>query len=812
MKISLNWLKQYIDIDLNPDELSVVLTDLGLEVEGMEQIETVKGGLTGIVAGHVTECIKHPNADKLTLTKVDVGTGEDLQIVCGAPNVAQGQKVWIATSGTTLYTPEGESWKIKSGKIRGEISEGMICAEDEIGLGNSHDGIMVLNGDVEIGTKARDHYKVETDVIYDIGLTPNRSDATSHIGVAKDLAAYFRIKKEQPWDVKMPDLGEFHSDNHNHEIKVSVENSDACPRYSGVVLSNLQIKESPLWLQNRLKAVDVRPINNIVDITNFVLHEYGQPLHAFDYDKIGGNEIIVKTLDDGTIFKSLDEIDRKLSSEDLLICDGKSNPMCIGGVFGGIDSGVTDDTKTIFLESAHFNAISIRKSSTRHLLRTDAARCFEKGSDPNITVEALKRAALLMHELAGAEISSEVTDIYPNKIKRTEIEVKYSHVNRLIGEEIKPELVHQILEAMEMEIFNKSDDHFKVKVPTNKADVLREADIIEEILRIYGLNTVAISDQIRSSVSYTSKPDKREIITKTAEFLASNGFLEMMAMSLSQSRYYSEVIPREKSGLIFVNNTSNIHLDIMRPDMLLSALETVAHNQNRQNSDVKLFEIGSSYEQVEGEIVEKEHLTLTMTGQYTTTSWKEENKKYDIYSLKGSVDAVFQKLGINKFQISESENPFFDFGLKYHRGQKLLAEFGKVKKAVSSKMDIRNDVLYADLLLKEVVLAIPKEEQLIEDISKFPRMKRDLAIVLNEGTAYQEILTLIRKSDKKMIRDISLFDVYKNEEILGKGKKSYAISLIFEDQNKTLKDKEVDQLMNKIIASLETKLEAQIRQ
>jgi len=591
MKISLNWLKEYIDIPLSPVELSTVLTDLGLEVEGEEEIESIKGGLKGIVVGHVKECGKHPNADKLSLTKVDVGGEDLLQIVCGAPNVAAGQKVLVATVGTTLYDKEGEPWKIKKGKIRGEASQGMICAEDEVGLGNDHDGIIVLPEDLTPGTLATEHYKIENDMVYDIGLTPNRSDATSHIGVAKDLSAYFKANNISDGKLKLPDTAAFKVDRNDMAIPVTVETS-GCPRFTGVSIAGVQVKESPDWLKMRLNAIGVRPISNVVDITNFVMHEFGQPLHAYDLDKIEGGAILVKNLPSGTVFKSLDEQDRKLDAEDMMVCDAASKGMCIAGVFGGISSGVTDSTKNIFLEAAHWDPKTIRKTSTRHLLRTDAAICFEKGSDPNIAATALKRAAMLITELGDGEIASEVVDVYPNKIEPKEIKVKYQRVRSLIGTEIPNDKLEGILAALNMDIIQKDEEAFTVKVPTDKADVLREADVIEEILRIFGFNNVPTPTTLKSTIVHSGHPDKNYIKNLLADMLVAKGFYEMMNLSITQSAKYNAALPGMENSFVEINNTSNINLDIMRPEMLIPILDTASYNQNRQQNDLKLFEVG----------------------------------------------------------------------------------------------------------------------------------------------------------------------------------------------------------------------------
>jgi phenylalanyl-tRNA synthetase beta chain len=812
MKVSLNWLKDYLDINLPKDEVSELLTDIGLEVEGMEEAESIKGGLKGIVVGHVTACGKHPGADRLSLCKVDVGGEEDLQIVCGAPNVSEGQKVVVATVGTVLYDADGNGFKIKKGKIRGEVSEGMICAEDELGLGNDHSGIIVLPEDVAVGTKASDYFNIENDVVYEIGLTPNRSDATCHTGVAKDLAAALKINHNHSGDVNMPDVADFQVDNNEMAIEVVVENTEACPRYSAVSIKGITVKESPDWLKNRLNAIGVRPINNIVDITNFVLHELGQPLHAFDADQIKGRKVVVRTLSEGTIFKSLDEVDRKLTATDLMICDGDSNGMCIGGVFGGISSGVTEKTKNIFLESAHFNAKWIRRSSMHHLLRTDAAACFEKGSDPNVTIYALKRAAILIKELAGGEIASELIDIYPKVIEKAKVDVSYANVNRLIGVEIPVTDVKSILAALEMEIVSETETGFTVAVPTNKSDVTREADVIEEILRIYGFNKVPISNQIRSAVTISEKPDRQKIKNTISELLTASGFNEIMAVSLTESRYFKEILPIEASELVFVNNTSNMHLDIMRPTMLFSGLEAIVHNQNRQSADLKLYEFGKSYHKKEEGFKEDGHLALFMTGSRNEENWLETDKaQMNYYSLKAYVINVLDRLGISSFQESAIRDNIFSFGLKYHRGTKNLVTFGKVQSAILKKMEIKNTVFYAEFNWDAIINALKKHKIEVAELSKFPSIRRDLALVIDNSVNFRDIAEIANKTGKNILKNVNLFNVYENEEKLGKGKKSYAVSFIFQDPSKTLKDKEIEKIMNKLIETYEGKLGAVIR-
>lgn len=811
MQLSTNWLKDYLKFDLSRDELSEILTLIGLEVEGEEEVEEIKGGLTGVKIGKILTCEKHPNADKLNVTTVDLG-GEPVQIVCGAPNVKVGQKVPVATVGTLLYDDKGESFKIKKGKIRGEVSEGMICAEDELGLGDSHEGIMVLNEDAEIGSNASDYFNISSDFVYEIGLTPNRSDATCHMGCAEDLCAYLKVNKGFTGDVKRPSVSDFDVKRTIKPIKVSVENVEACPRYTGVVIDNVQIGPSPEWMQKRLNAIGVRPISNIVDITNFILHELGQPLHAFDYDKIAKQHVIVKNLAQGTTFLSLDEKERSLDAADLIICDGNEKPMCIGGVFGGLDSGVTDATTTIFLESAHFNAGSIRKSSTRHGLRTDAAKVFEKGSDPNITEYALKRAALLIQEYAGGEIASEVVDIYPNPIGPREIHIKYEKINNLIGADISQDEVHTILRAMNMEISPVDEKSIKVKVPTNKADVVRDVDLIEEILRIYGFNKIEIPSKVSSTLSFRNKPDKNKIKNTIADHLSSIGFHEMMGLSLIESKFYDEVLPIGEEQRVYINNTSNIHLDIMRPEMMLSGLLSVLRNHNRQQLRVRLFEMGRAYLQIEDGFQEDEYITIFMSGPAEKESWKSTNKKdVDFYDIKQTVASLFQRLGINGYQVDEVEDARFNYGLKYFRGKQTLARFGQVSSDIANKIALKTDVFYAEMPIVSLMAALKNKKDTTLPISKYPSMRRDLALVVDKSVTYSEMEAIAKKTGKKLLKEVNLFDVYENKEQLGEGKKSYAVSFKFEDVEKTLKDKEVEKIMKQMIQNYESKLGALIR-
>ncbi len=813
MKLSRNWLSRYIDLPMSDDKLSEILTIIGLEVEGMEQIESVKGGLKGIVVGEVLTCGKHSGADKLSVTTVDLGNGEDpVQIVCGAPNVRAGIKVLVATVGTTLYSADGEPWKIKKGKIRGEASLGMICAEDELGLGQSHDGIMILPEDVPVGTLGADYIDLDNDTVYDIGLTPNRSDATFHVGSARDLAAYLTFHSGEKVDVKMPDSSAFKTENTTLEFSVEVEDKIACPRYSGITISGVNIGQSPEWMQRYLNAVDVRPINVIVDITNFVLHEMGQPLHAFDADKIPSKKILVKKLAEGTEFEALDETTRKLSADDLMICDGEGKGLCIAGVFGGLSSGVTDSTVNIFLESAHFNAGNIRRTSTRHLLRTDAAKIYEKGSDPNVTVTALKRAAQLIVELAGGTITSEIIDEYPNEIKPVEIHLKYQKVTDMFGVELSKDEIHGILRAMNMEISAVDDSSIKVKVPTDKADVTRDVDLVEELMRIYGFNKIPIPTKVQSTISYKQHPDRVAVRNLLSDHLAAQGFYEMMGLSLIESKYYANQTDIQNSEFVYINNTSNIHLDIMRPEMMRSGLLSVLHNHNRQQLDVRLFELGKSYRSAGEDFIETEHLTLFMSGKRYGESWMTNAKEsVDYFDVKRYVHSVCTRLGIQKYQVSEIDGDSrFQYGLSYHRGKDEIVRFGAVNGSIVEEMSLKTDTFYAEFNMDMVIRALAQEIK-VEEPSKFPNSRRDLAVVVDKHVGFADLEKMAKSADKKLLKDINLFDVYVDEERLGKDKKSYAISYMFEDATKTLKDKDVDKIMNKIMGSYEHQLKAEIR-
>ncbi|MBK9257095.1 MAG: phenylalanine--tRNA ligase subunit beta [Saprospiraceae bacterium] len=813
MRLSLNWLKRYLDLDLTPEKIAEILTTIGLEVEGIEEIETVKGGLKGVVTGLVKECNPHPDADKLSLTLVDIGQEELLQIVCGAPNVAAGQKVFVATIGTSLYIAEGEEWKIKKSKIRGAESFGMICSEAELGLSADHSGIKILPEETTLGEPAAKILQLENDIVFEIGLTPNRSDATSQLGVARDLLAYLKTNEGYSDDLREPDLSAFVSRKVPFSIQSEVLNKTACPRYSAAVIHNIEVKESPVWLKNLLHSVGVRPINNIVDITNFVLHELGQPLHAFDADKIKNSTVNVSTLPEGTVFTGLDNIERKLSAEDLMICDGDMKPMCMAGVFGGAGTGVTSETKNLFLESAYFDPKTIRRTSTRHNLRTDAARIYEKGGDPNITEYALKRASVLIADLAGGTVGNIITDHYPKRINPAEILLRYSTVVKLMGVAISREDIHQILQAMDMEISPVDDSSILVKVPTNKPDVTREVDLIEEIVRIYGLNKIPVSDSIKSNISYTTKPEKKEILEMLSDFLASRGFNEMMGLSLIESAYYEEKTKEAENNLVYINNTSNIHLDIMRPDMLISGLTSVAYNLNRQQSNLNLFENGKTYQKSGDNFSEQEFLTIFKTGKKEDESWlRMSDKNADFYDVKNIIISVLKKAGIQDYTETEiTGSNRFKYGITILKGETILAELGEVTKEICQKAGIKSKVFYAEIPVTNLLKKLKGQAVKVSEISRFPQVRRDLALIVNKEVRFNTIEQLAFQTDKKLLKQVNLFDVYENETQLGNEKKSCAVSFIFESTEKTLQDVDVDVIMQKLIKKYEESISAIIR-
>ena len=809
MKISYNWLKNYVDFNLTPKDLAEVLTGVGLEVEDIIAYESVQGGLEGVVIGEVKECSKHPDADKLSVTKVDVGTGELLQIVCGAPNVSAGQKVLVALVGSTLYPTGGEKLQIKKAKIRGAESFGMICAEDELGLSESHAGILVLDPGVIVGTKAADHFKVERDSVLDVNLTPNRGDANSHIGVARDLATVLNVTYKAKVNFTKPDLKNFGMRNADFGSKIEVEVLDtaACPRYSGLTISGIEVKESPDWLKNKLKAIGLRPINNVVDITNYVLHEYGQPLHAFDADKIRGGKVIVKKLAEGTVFKTLDEKEIKLNGEDLMICDAEGG-MCIAGVFGGADSGVTNATKNIFLESAYFSPTGIRKTGTRHNLRTDAAMHFEKGCDPNITIDALKRAALLIEEIAGGKVSSEIIDLYPKPIEGWRFEVSFDRMAKLAGFNIGKEAVKEILTRLEIKIEKEDGDTLSLLVPAFKTDVKREADVVEELVRIFGYNSFALPRSLRSSLSFSPKVDAQKTENVIADMLSGAGFQEIWTNSITQSKYEEDAsLQLQQVKLV---NSQGADLDAMRTSMLYTGLEVIAYNQNRKATDLRLYEFGRTYAKAENAFTQTQHLAIFLTGKTSENNWLAKGDNYTFYHLKSYVTNILHRLGHTQFDKEVSETSPYAFSLVLKIEGVEVARLGSVSKQTLNKFDIKNEVFYADLNWEYLLEKTQFTKISFTELPKFPAVRRDLAMMVNEDLQFEAIEKIAVTESKKLLQEISLFDVYKGDKI-EKGKKSYAVSFVFQHPDKTLTDQEIEKVMGKLMSKYESELGAVIR-
>jgi len=808
MKISFNWLKNLVNIEHTAQEVADLLTASGLEVEGIETFESLKGGLQGLVVGQVLECTKHPDADKLNLTKIDVGAGgEPLQIVCGAPNVAAGQKVIVALVGAKLYPETGEPFEIKKSKIRGAVSEGMLCAEDEIGLGESHAGIIVLPENIKIGMPAADYFKIENDTVFEIGLTPNRSDAASHLGVARDLAAIINSKNlDVVAQISIGGMQPLPTASNINKIKIEVQNPEACKRYSGLVISGISVKPSPEWLQNRLKAIGLRAINNIVDITNFVLHEMGQPLHAFDFEKIKGNTVIVRTAFEGEKFVTLDTIERKLTTNDLVICN-KTEPMCIAGVFGGLESGVTEKTTSIFLESAYFDSGFIRKTSKYHALKTDASFRFERGTDPNITVDALNRAANLIFELAGGVLSMDVVDIYPEKLEPYKIAFSYADCDALIGKEIDRVTIKAILTNLGIEIENEGNDALLLNVPRYKTDVTRQADVIEEVMRIYGYNNVEVSKSISYTALNEDKNDDLIVENRVAAALEGFGFNEIMSLSLTKETYY----PLENTNVKMLNPLSS-DLNVLRGDMLYSGLEAIAYNSNRKNADLKLFEIGRTYEETENEkfkYTEQKHLSVFVTGNIFTENPYQLKQKVDFNYLKSAILNILLKCGLTNLKSVESDYINYEYGLTYLLNNKVITKIGVVNKTTLKKFDINQPVFYADVNWDVLVKAFSKQKIQFTELSKFPTVRRDLALLIDKTIKYQQIEELAFASEKKLLKEVNLFDIYEDEK-LG-SKKSYALSFTLLNSEATLTDKEIDKVMEKLILNFKEKLGAELR-
>ncbi len=816
MNISYSWLKDYIDIDLSPEEIAKILTQIGLEVGGIEEVETVKGGMNGLVIGEVVTCEPHPNSDHLSKTTVNVGTGELLPIVCGAPNVAAGQRVVIATVGTTLYMGK-EELTIKKSKIRGEVSEGMICAEDEIGIGTDHAGIIVLPENAQVGMPAKDYYNIQSDWCIEVDLTPNRIDAASHIGVARDLAAYLRNTVEQGY--KKPSVEGFKVENHNLEIPVEVKNPEACPRYSGITISGVTIKESPEWLKRRLRTIGLSPINNVVDVTNFVLYEAGQPLHAFDADEIKGKKVVVRTLDGGTKFVTLDGVERSLNENDLMICN-TTDGMCIGGVFGGLTSGVKDSTTNIFLESACFDPVYIRKTARRHGLNTDASFRFERGTDPNGVIYALKRAAMLIKEVAGGTISSEIVDIYPEPIADFKVEVSFANIKRLIGKELGKETIKNILASLEIGIENETETALSLLVPPYRVDVKREADVIEEILRIYGYNNVEIPTQVNASLQTAEKPDPNQVRNLVAEMLTAQGFNEIWSNSLTKAGYYEELSQYGDAQTVKLLNPLSADLNGMRQTLLFGGLECVAFNANRQNKNLRMYEFGNCYffkgtelkDHPEKNYREEEHLGLFVTGTKENESWSGTQQMTSFFSLKTYAENMLKRLGFStdQMQISEVANELWSEGLSYSFNNKHLLSLGIVAKKWLKKFDIENPVYYADFDWDSITILHKKHKVLFEELPKFPAVRRDLALLVDKAVKFSTIKELAYHTERKILREVDLFDVYEGKGV-PEGKKSYAVSFILRDDKATLNDKLIEKTMQKLVETYKREIGAELR-
>ena len=806
MKISNSWLEQYLKVDLPIEKISELLTDIGLEVEGVYKYETVKGGLEGIVIGEILTKTKHPDADRLSITTVDVGGENPLQIVCGAPNVEVGQKVPVATVGTLLYSGD-DSFKIKKSKIRGQISNGMICGEDEIGLGLKTDGIMVLDSDAKVGLKGSEYFDIKTDIVFDIGLTPNRSDAMSHIGVARDLRAVLNNKGNN-LELCLPSVEGFSVDNNSLNIDVDVKDSVLCPRYSGVSISNISVSESPEWLKHKLLSIGINPINNVVDVTNYVLHEIGQPLHAFDAAKITGNKIVVKTLKKDTLFVSLDEKERKLAESDLMICNSKE-PMCIAGVFGGINSSVTASTKNIFIESAYFNPVSTRKSAKHHNLNTDASFRYERGCDPNITVYALKRAALLIKELCGGSISSDIIDSYPNPIKDNPISFSYSSMDNLIGEKIDREVVKKILTDLEIKIVNEEKNILSLLVPPYRVDVTREVDVIEEVLRIYGFNTVGIPNKLNTSINNINRIDSFRIKTVISNLLSSNGYNEIMNNSLTKETYDNLILDINPDQNVKIINPLSADLNTLRRTLLFSGLESLEYNLNRKNSNIKFYEFGKTY-LFDKEYIESQHLFLTITGNKEAENWNSQNTEVDFFYLKEIVHLILNRLGIKDFKSSKGNGWGRSDALTYSYKKTRLVCFGEVTKDLSNRFGIKSDVYIADFNWDLIIELVQNQKITYTQVNKYPKVRRDLSLLIDNNVSFDELEKIAKGIDNHVLKSVNLFDVY-NGKKLPEDKKSYALSFIFEDYTKTLTDKYVDGIMKKLIKEYVNSIGAEIR-
>ncbi|MCM4168339.1 Phenylalanine--tRNA ligase beta subunit [Arenibacter antarcticus] len=808
MKISYNWLKQFLKIDWDSQKTAELLTDLGLEVEGISAFESIKGGLKGIVVGEVMTCIKHPNADKLKLTTVDIGLEQPLQIVCGAPNVAVGQKVPVATIGTTLYTKEGEAWVIKKGKIRGEESHGMICAEDELGIGEGHEGILVLSDTLKPGTLCSEIFDVENDEVFEIGLTPNRADAMSHFGVARDLKAGFK-QKDIHKELITPPISNFNIINRSLKIDVEVEKSELAPRYCGITISNLIVQPSPDWLKNRLRAIGITPKNNVVDATNYVLHELGQPLHAFDAAKIKGNKIIVKTLPKGTKFTTLDGVERTLSEEDLMICDTEK-PLCIAGVFGGENSGVTEYTNSIFLESAFFNPVSVRKTAKRHGLSTDASFRFERGIDIDNVEYCLKRAALLIHEITGGDVTSDIVDIYPKKKDDYHVFLTFDKINKLIGQDIPKDTIKSILASLDIKVKNVTESGLGLSIPFYRVDVQREVDVIEEILRIFGYNNVEFTEKLNASIAPTSKFEDYKIQNIIGDLLAAKGFNEILANSLTSPLYNKLTADIKEEQTISMLNPLSTDLSVMRQSMLFTGLEAVEHNTNRRMHNLKFFEFGKTYHQYPENREEKKHLSLVVTGNRAEDNWTTPTKKSDFFYLKSIVVSILTRLGLPEFQSEPTDRTIFSEGISLKIEGHEIVSLGIVEKSVATEFDIKEEVLYADFNWDTILELILNNQIVFKEITKYPEVKRDYALLVNENISFKQIYDIALQTENNFLKSVNLFDVYTGKS-LPDGKKSYAVSYTLRNEEATLTDKQIDGIMNKLLKRYQEDLGAELR-
>ena len=808
MKISYSWLKQFLQLEWEATKVGELLTDLGLEVEGIETKESVKGSLSGVVVGKVISCTQHPNADRLKITEVDLGDGSPVQIICGAPNVAVGQKVPVATIGTVLYDANGDGFKIKKGKIRGEESHGMICAEDELGLGTDHNGIMVLDSKIEVGTPAAEVFNIETDHVFEIGLTPNRADAMSHFGVARDLRAGL-IQHGMNLELISPSVSDFHVNERKLRVEVEVENKEHATRYCGISITDVEIKKAPEWIQNRLKAIGITPKNNVVDITNYVMHELGQPLHAFDAKHIKGNKIVVKTLASGTKFTTLDEVERELHEDDIMICDAESNPLCIAGVFGGIGSGITDTTASIFLESAYFNPVYVRKTAKRHALNTDASFRFERGVDIKLTKYALKRAALLIETYSEGKISSDIMDFYPEKAEDSQVFISYNNAYRLIGQEIDKDVIKNILASLEIKINSETEGGLGLTIPSYRGDVKREADIIEEILRVYGYNNINFSHKLNTSISFDSNTHVK-VENSIADQLTSLGFHETMSNSLTKEAYTSLSESLSSDHNVEMINPLSNDLKVMRQSMLFGGLETISYNINRKNNSLKLFEFGKTYHSYDNEFQEQKHLSLLVSGNRHRESWSIHHKTSDFFYLKGIVTTIFDRLGLSNLKITPTRSAIFLEGITLSLGKHQLVDLGVVNTKITRECSIKQEVLYADFNWDKILSLKGKKKVSVSELPRFPSVKRDLALLLDKNVTFKEIYNLSFQSERKLLKEVDLFDVYQGEN-LPEGKKSYAVSFVLQDEHKTLADKQIDKIMQKLQHTFEKNLQAVLR-